>query len=162
MAIQLIGARQLTNNVPGRPPALRKTKSATQAIAVGTATSVVWETTTENTGFTLASTTLFKPEVSGLYRVTCTIGFGQHATPSATRRLVAVFDNTGAANLDPQASTPALTAAGQDTNVIVEGVYLLSSANDYAIRARQDNTTAGNLNVQVSSQLAVEWVGPVF
>lgn len=148
-------------NVPARVPLLRKTKSATQAIAVGTATSVVWETTTENYGFILSTTTLFAPAASGLYRVNCTLGFGQHATPSATRRLVAVFDNTAAANLDPQASTPALVTAGQDTNVVLAGVYPLDAAKTYAIRARQDNTTAGNLNIQTSSILVVEYVGPV-
>lgn len=157
------GGDRTVVTIPGYSPpftaaVLRLTKGGSaQALTSGTAASLTWNTTTENTGsWDLPSSSTFSPPADGLYLVTATVAFsssGGTTVAHVTRRIVALRNATDATNLEPQASTPSIPAIGQDTNVMLLGVYSLLAAKDYDIRARHDapnNTPAAEPNSTLS------------
>lgn len=146
----------------GKVPLLRKTSTANQTLATGTATNLNFQTTDHNlvesgdTAFDVVSNSLFSPPEDGLYLVTAQIEFV--AGTDRTRRIVTLFNNTDTTTL-VQISTPAIETAGQSTLVLMAVVWPLLAAKDYAIRARQDKL-ASNLDVGSGSTFQVMWVGP--
>lgn len=137
---------------------------AAQALTSGTAASITWNTVEANVGgfrgaggaaFSAPWTT-FQVPISGVYHVSIMGVFA--LSTGTTRRIINILDNTTAATLDRQSSTPAIPA-GVDTNVILEGEFDLLAGHDYIVRARQDDGV--NRNFDTNSNFSLRYLRPL-
>jgi hypothetical protein len=147
---------------PSQPFLRRRKTGLAQNLTASTAANLTFDTPDENLGgFTITSSSVWSPPVDGIYTVIATIAFassGGTTIAHVTRRLVVLYNNTDAVNIDPGSSAPSIPAVGQDTNVMLALDYPLLASKGYAIRARQDYTAT--IAVQVESTFSVKYLRP--